>query len=358
MSVKAVAWVLDDLQGLKPGPSLLMLALADYADERNSCFPGQDKLAARARCSKRTVITYLHELQELGLLTVEKRFYSNGDSRIRRTSNRYVLHTDMTYGLEDAKSAHSSQRAGHTESAKSAHSSLESAKHPGSKVQPVALNEPPVINPPVPPSLQPPTQSGASNSAATPGEWPDGHSREEDSSFVESPRVAATPATRDTPPSDVITPAQDADKFIELARTTLPSDMQTMGPKDLAKVGAQIEKRVNAGWTLDQINRVLSSRVLPSKVKHLTALVMARLRDDVPTDQPPPAGVVQVGDAARQPAQSRWSHTLASGRVITRDDLDVGKLAISFNAARVQGEWNNSDRMAYAIAVGVEQFLK
>ena len=89
VSVKAVAWVLDDLQGLKPGPTLVMLALADFADERNSCFPGQKTLAARARCSKRSVINYLKELQDLGLLSVETRFYSNGDSGIRRSSNHY-----------------------------------------------------------------------------------------------------------------------------------------------------------------------------------------------------------------------------------------------------------------------------
>ena len=145
MSVKAVSWVLDDLQGLKQGPSLVMLALADFADERNSCFPGQDRIAARARCSKRSVISHLKELEELGLISVERRTYSNGTGSIRRTSNRYVLHLDKAYSVEDAKSAPTRKRAGHAESAKPAPTSLEGANTPLSKVQPVALNEPPVI---------------------------------------------------------------------------------------------------------------------------------------------------------------------------------------------------------------------
>lgn len=91
MSVKAIAWVLDDLQALKPGPTLVMLALADFADERNSCFPGQERIAARARCSHRTVIHYLAELQALGLIEVETRTANDPDGEVHRLPNRYTL---------------------------------------------------------------------------------------------------------------------------------------------------------------------------------------------------------------------------------------------------------------------------
>ncbi|WP_257203189.1 helix-turn-helix domain-containing protein [Corynebacterium cystitidis] len=70
MSVKYVAKVLDGHQGLKSGSSWVMLALAYYADERHSCFPGQGKIAARTRCSKRSVVSYLKELEEIGLISI------------------------------------------------------------------------------------------------------------------------------------------------------------------------------------------------------------------------------------------------------------------------------------------------
>ncbi|WP_147291511.1 helix-turn-helix domain-containing protein, partial [Corynebacterium senegalense] len=174
MSVKAVAWVLDDLQGLKPGPTLVMLALADFADERNSCFPGQERIAARARCSKRSVINYLRELQELGLISVESRTYSQGRGSIRRTSNRYILHVGKTYSLESAQSAPAKKPAGKSEDAESAPSNFQSAETRVSKVQPVAPKEPSVKEPPVPPTPE------GGRAAQPPGASPAGEAWEEE----------------------------------------------------------------------------------------------------------------------------------------------------------------------------------
>lgn len=391
MSVKAVSWVLDDLQGLKQGPSLVMLALADFADERNSCFPGQDRIAARARCSKRSVISHLKELEELGLISVERRTYSNGTGSIRRTSNRYVLHLDKAYSVEDAKSAPTRKRAGHAERAKSAPTSLEGAKNPASKVQPVALNEPPVIEPPA----LPPTPQVAEGTAAPSGAEPAGSAGEGSSlqwtdrlaaislaligqgrlpegvtddelAQVRALQAAASDENADgvgfsVSDEDVITPvessgnvaAAEADAQLELARQVLPAPMQAMGPTHLAKVGGELAKRLEAGWLPDQITAILASRQLPSQVRNLVALVLARLRDDVPVDQPPPAGT----DWSAGPSSQRWSRTLADGRVVTRKDLDCGLLAIDFNHARQSGDWAGDDRMAFAVAVGIERYL-
>lgn len=384
MSTKAVAWVLDDLQGLKPGPSLVMIALADFADERNSCFPGQDKIAKRARCSKRSVVAYLKELQSLGLISVERRVYSNGHSGVRRTSNRYILHVGKTYSLEDAKSAPSKESAGHNESARFAPSNFESANLPLSKVHPVALNEPPVIEPPVP-SPQPPVESGETEWAAAPlGGAPDGAPGEGENSLdlgdvvaglspaqrsallaalgVGEVAVASTqPEPQAMPVAPVQAPAvEDAsrsqDELVGLAREVLPEPMQAMAPTALAQVGEMIAERLDAGWTRPQLAAVLRSRELPKHVRSLVALVKARLRDDTPVDAAPPAGTTFAPESETHEV-AEWSHELANGRVVTRKDLDCGALAADFHHARAEGSWHGDNRWEFAAAVGIERYL-
>lgn len=85
MSVEATGWAWR-VEGLRPVQRLLLVALADYADEAWSCYPGQTLLAERACCSERTVREQLAVLEEQGAFRRERR-YADG----LRTSDRYVL---------------------------------------------------------------------------------------------------------------------------------------------------------------------------------------------------------------------------------------------------------------------------
>ena len=76
-------------------------------------------------------------------------------------------------------------------------------------------------------------------------------------------------------------------ELVTLAREVLPAPMQAMGPQHLARIGHAIDQRLHAGWSKADVTLILAMRQLPSNVRNLTALVMARLRDDVPLDQPP-----------------------------------------------------------------------
>ena len=80
------AW---SVERLRPAERLVLLALADYADETGSCFPSQDALAERACCSTRTVRRVLDLFEEVGILGRSYR-YVEGE----RSSNRYVLTSD------------------------------------------------------------------------------------------------------------------------------------------------------------------------------------------------------------------------------------------------------------------------
>lgn len=90
MSNKAINWAWE-IQGLSPVERLVLLAIADHADESHSSYPGQELLARRSCCSVRTVQRVLPRLEELGILSRVRRYVEGG-----RTSDRYVLRVGYT----------------------------------------------------------------------------------------------------------------------------------------------------------------------------------------------------------------------------------------------------------------------
>ena len=86
MSVQALAWALDqpiDSHGAK----LLLITLANYADERGHAWPGQSTLASHVRADRKSIIRWLQALERDGYLSVERR----GGEGAGRKPNRYRL---------------------------------------------------------------------------------------------------------------------------------------------------------------------------------------------------------------------------------------------------------------------------
>ncbi len=80
------------LPGLSPGAKLTFLILLSYAWKDDACFPGQETLALDVGTSSRSIRTYLRELEEAKLITIEQR-------GLNRT-NLYVLHKIPNSGSE------------------------------------------------------------------------------------------------------------------------------------------------------------------------------------------------------------------------------------------------------------------
>jgi hypothetical protein len=81
MSVQASTWAWK--QDVNSATKIVLLYLADLADEENSCYPGQDKIAEACGMSLRTTIRHLQTLTSLKLLETRR-------LGLRKT-NRYVL---------------------------------------------------------------------------------------------------------------------------------------------------------------------------------------------------------------------------------------------------------------------------
>ncbi|MFF1633950.1 helix-turn-helix domain-containing protein [Leifsonia sp. NPDC058248] len=110
MSYKATNWAYDlPLTGSK---KFVLVALADMADEENTCYPGQERLGKMTGRSVATVRRALDALEALRLIEREHRIGSGG----HRTSDRYRLNLDETMSeslplkMRTGQSAHSANR--------------------------------------------------------------------------------------------------------------------------------------------------------------------------------------------------------------------------------------------------------
>jgi DNA-binding MarR family transcriptional regulator len=91
VSVEASAWAWEQKRcgkgKLRGNAKLVLLALADHADERGVCWPGRRGIAEKVGISASTVTRLLAQLEAGGLVGRHPRFEDEG----RQTSSRYVL---------------------------------------------------------------------------------------------------------------------------------------------------------------------------------------------------------------------------------------------------------------------------
>lgn len=104
MSNDAINWAFKT--PLKTTQKFVLVALADYADEKNSCNPAHKTTAKRVGASVATVRRAIDQLEAQGYLKVVKRATEAG----RQTSNRYVLNIGFMGAQFATPGAH--QRAG------------------------------------------------------------------------------------------------------------------------------------------------------------------------------------------------------------------------------------------------------
>lgn len=89
MSFEAMKWASEQEAGTSTN-KLLLLLLANYADQDFTCFPSIKKLAVMAECGESTVRRSLKDLAKRDLIEIRTRFEPYGE-RSRQTSNIYTL---------------------------------------------------------------------------------------------------------------------------------------------------------------------------------------------------------------------------------------------------------------------------
>ena len=88
MSTKYLFPVLEITEGLTANEKLVLIALADMADDKGVCWPAMKSLAGKSICSKRTAQRAIQNFEKMNLLTK----YERPNDNKRNDSNLYQLH--------------------------------------------------------------------------------------------------------------------------------------------------------------------------------------------------------------------------------------------------------------------------
>ena len=100
MSFTALSWAIKQDTG-NATSKLILLVLANYADENNTCYPSQEHIASLCPCSRRSVSTHIKALEKKGFFRIVK--CSSG----MKIWNRYLLNSNVKITAKRReKSAH------------------------------------------------------------------------------------------------------------------------------------------------------------------------------------------------------------------------------------------------------------
>ena len=85
MSWSALDWASKQKTGNGTN-KLVLLCLANYADDKNTCFPSYKTLISITEMSRSTIIRALKSLEDIGLIEIKERFADFNEAK-RQTSN-------------------------------------------------------------------------------------------------------------------------------------------------------------------------------------------------------------------------------------------------------------------------------
>ncbi len=353
MSFKASHWAVHEVRGLRPVERVLLLVLAEYADDRDCAWPSQDRLADNVETSLSTLRRCLVRLEALGLLTREHRWVMDEAGDTHRATNVYQLHVGAVPDwsrLEGGSSG--ARRAG---AAGSGSAVEEQVPYTGqSDRYREAPEEPPVDNSSDDGVFVANADTGHSDGyggsgrlyRSKPGGIPvtqvtgistpkhhRNHQTQPDQSQVTSPggraasrsgpvgsgagddRLGASAgrARRDASPAAGVPGSVAAGlpgEVAELLGDCLPDSMQDgLDRQGALRIAGLLRERLDAGWRPHQIRRVMD-QALPGRVSRLSGLVASRLEANVDPVLAPDK--VKAGaERRRQEAARRRSEEIA-----------------------------------------------
>lgn len=295
MSIQAMTWVWG-LNELPASETLVLLVLADQANDEGFCWPNQETIAKKARCSVRSVKRAIDSLKKSQLLDIEHR----GNSSARgRKSNVYRLNVGADFSLginqrdnlalksDDPVDNVTEITTFRCEQSKGSiwHSNTfepDLGATSGTQIAPAPLIEPSIK------TNQPITKACVKRE---PGVL-DGVDGVEDFSET-SPVTASTPGVQ---------PAEGVERpDWGLIRKCLPPAMAEILPESAAlTVSAELGRALGEGWQPPDIQRKLAANVIPPNLRNGAGLVIWRLRDAL--NAPVPESSLVEGKRAKYSA--------------------------------------------------------
>lgn len=329
MSIWAVNWAFHT-EVAPPVHKLVLVALANFADDEDLAWPHVETLAGMASVSTRTVQRALKALEAAGLIERSMGLAAGARGGLRRTNSVYRLNVpdDLSRrrGVRTARPGvvreFSSFARGDISGAAVGSvdegpsqvrcdmgvTTVPNANEGPSQVRcdtgvvtvdrcdtgdanrcdtgDVSIGEPSLVEPPSQAPLPPTAWPGAGSGVGLAGLGgeivaDDGGGSSPSSRTVEVPGWEPGPGASSGPPG--VPAVEDWD----LVRRCLPQPMQALDGPGVAVVVPLLRERLEAGWRPEGLREVLAADPLPDRVRHLAGLVAHRL-GRVPVDGAPP----------------------------------------------------------------------
>ena len=338
MSIWAVNWAFHT-EVAPPVHKLVLVALANFADDEDLAWPHVETLAGMASVSTRTVQRALKALEEAGLIERSMGLAAGARGGLRRTNSVYRLNVpdDLSRrkGVRTARPGvvreFSSFARGDISGAAVGSvgegpsqvrcdmgvTTVPSVNEGPSQVRcdtgvvtvdrcdtgdanrcdtgDVSIGEPSLVEPPSQAPLPPTAWPGAGSGVGLAGLGgeivaDDGGGSSPSPRTVEVPGWESAPAGPGWEPGPGASsgpPGVPAVEDWDLVRRCLPQPMQALDGPGVAVVVPLLRERLEAGWRPEGLREVLAADPLPDRVRHLAGLVAHRL-GRVPVDGAPP----------------------------------------------------------------------
>ena len=314
MSILAMTWAWG-LMELDQSQTLVLLALADAANDEGVCWPSQVEIGRKARLKDRAVRNQIRSLEAAGLLSVSRRATPQG-----RKTNVYRLNIGCDFSLQSKQPA---RNAGWVEGSESepvdnrTFRCNQSNRHEmpvatGTVIPVASIHQTPNIQTP---NLTPPPPAvegsvrlgnGCADQVAVEGE---AASPVATSVLPEGRRGPQEPHRSPKGPEADRGAESVSEADLAILAACVPESMRVMDARGLGLVVGLLRERLDAGWAPGEIKRLLDSP-LPDRVARMSGLVASRLRR-----------LVAVGESprAQAAAASRERERLASERAAVVD---------------------------------------
>ena len=306
MSIMAMTWAWG-LTDLDQSQTLVLLALADAANDEGVCWPSQAEIGRKARLKDRAVRNQIRSLEAAGLLSVSRRATPQG-----RKTNVYRLNIGCDFSLQSKQPARNAGWVEGSESEPVDNSTFrcnQSNRHempvgyPTGTVMPVATGTVmPVASIYQTPNIQTPNPTQPSPALKeVPGSGQVGSGQ----------GFEATSRSRHDKQAPSSTTSEDAGALIG---SCLPEWMQAMDRTGTRQVAAMLAERIAAGWTPAQIRSLMGEKPA-NGVRRMSSLVAYRLDENVGVADAPNARLSvarQASEAAREATRIAQAEAIAA----------------------------------------------
>lgn len=290
MSIWAVNWALNE-QLPSTMSKLLLVALANFANDEDEAWPHLETLESMVGVSKRTVLRGLRELCDGGWISRLQGFADGPRGGLVKVNSVYRLNLPETV---TRRCGHGADRPGQLrETPSQVRSDTDVTTVDRSDtgdttvvtlVAPLYKEEPSVEPSDLTPL--PPTPSSAVVSVDGSGEVGSGPGSDPDvqdsRGGVGLPAAGSAPAGgRAVSPvtKNDVAPATERDVAADwaLVRRVLPGPMQVLDDDGVATVVSLLRERLAAGWTVTDLRAHLAGNPVPDRVHRMAGLVAHRL---------------------------------------------------------------------------------